>query len=196
MTDAPKLPPKLPDPIRLVDSRGEKSSIKDLAVLREDCRALVASLELTTPDIYGAIHAVEKVEEIEIVIFPLPRDMPAEISGLCLREDTRYCIWYADHDPWHSTISIAHELGHILGGHISGSAAPGRLLNLDQLEHAEADWGPLYRCHLDSQAEAEAELIGSFIVQRLESKPVTQEAKGLAKLFEVKSARLKKSPRG
>ncbi|MGL5830421.1 MAG: hypothetical protein ACRC0L_12760 [Angustibacter sp.] len=173
----------------------EPHPMADFAALRARCRALAYSLDFDSGhDIGSAIRAVEGLAGARIIASPLPRNVPPEITGLCLRQAQEFYLWYADHDPWHSMISIAHELGHILGGHISG--AGGRELPLDHLDRARAAWGPLYRCHLGTRDEAEAELIGSFIVERLESRPLTQQAQGLSLLFAAKSARQKKHARG
>jgi len=141
------------------------------------CRELAELVPLPSPCTPADLaQAVAEMQGWQITLADLPDRYGVEISGECLRTDSGFVLRYphGSHSVFGLT-TVAHELGHLLLGHLGerspSSTARRRAVDalLPDLQLAHETW-VLYRCslpELDEEPEREAELVGSFLVERI-----------------------------
>lgn len=87
--------------------------------LRAACRNLLQSLHVTPPlavmDLVGPIGNL-RGRPIRLVEHPLTEGLAVSFS----LPDTDVIAWRAHTSAWHRDHSLAHELGHVLCGHLDG----------------------------------------------------------------------------
>ncbi|MDQ1286790.1 MAG: hypothetical protein QG622_355 [Actinomycetota bacterium] len=145
----------------------------DDADLERRCRAVVRELDLrevTTTQ--GLVATVSAHLGLSIRLQSFTRRTSSALSGGCLVLEREVVINHPAHaDRWYEAMTVGHELGHLLCGHLgtvrslSGHAVDALLPDLQVAQQA---W-QLYRCTTMGQVrEQEAELVGSLLAAHLE----------------------------
>jgi hypothetical protein len=139
--------------------------------LERRCGEVVDELDLppiaTTGDL---VTAVAQRLGLTIRLRPFGRLASPRISGSCLHLGHEVVIGYPDRtDPWYEAMTVAHELGHLLCGHLTPRRDASRAADglLPALSKARGEW-QLFRCTMGDLREEEAELVGSLLVAHLE----------------------------
>ncbi|MER7047294.1 ImmA/IrrE family metallo-endopeptidase [Streptomyces jumonjinensis] len=103
---------------------------------------------------------------IQIVAAELPKDSP-DGALLCTAEGD-YILFEERLAPIHRRQVILHEFGHLVCGHLAGNGLVGSAshLLLPSLSPALVQ-RVMSRAHKDSEAEREAEYVGSLIGQKI-----------------------------
>jgi hypothetical protein len=160
------------------------------ATLESRCRDLVQSLDLPRPCTPTALVDVvaDRLGE-PVHLRPLTDDLEPQLSGAVIRTPVGYVVYYPqEEEQWWKLMCIAHELAHILCGHLHGTpnAVTASVINsrtgagapeavrtasdlLPDLQEAIKVWGPLYRCNMAGPTEQEAEMVATLIVLRIET---------------------------
>lgn len=136
--------------------------------LRRRCRNLLRDLEVGYPlDVHDLCRRLGDRRGREIRLIPYPLESPGPL-GVCVATETADVIFYQqDTTRPHQDHIILHEVGHILVGHVSVSAA-------DPMRH-DPDAGRVrMRTVYDSEEELEAELIATIILERSAMRGVCQ----------------------
>jgi len=145
----------------------------DDAALERRCRDRAAAIAVPRPfSLPALVQGVAAGLGRPIRLEPLPEHYGAAVSGECQVSEEGLTLRYPPRaGAWYALTAVAHEIGHIVSGHLTEPGATVRTRAVDallpDLQEAHRQWG-LYRCSLADGQELEAELVASFLVHRIE----------------------------
>ena len=136
----------------------------DASRVRRRCRRIVAALDIPEPfEVEGFLArlAAARGRPLELLPVAAGADVPC---GLLVSTDSADYIFHpADAVPLHARHIVFHEVGHLLGDHGGGSAAPVLFPDLSP----ELVRRVLGRTTYSDAQEREAEILATLIARRV-----------------------------